>query len=80
MRLDQLLTSVRALKVTGAVDVRIESIAYDSRRVKAGSLFVALRGENVDGHQYIPQAIDAGAVAVVCEEAVQNARSTIVVV
>lgn len=49
-------------------DIEITSIEQDSRRVKDGSLFVAVRGTNVDGHQFIPQVIEAGAKAVVCDE------------
>lgn len=49
-------------------DIEITSIEQDSRRVKDGSMFVAVRGTNVDGHQFIPQVIEAGAKAVVCDE------------
>ena len=49
-------------------DVDITSIAFDSREVTAGSLFVAQRGTQVDGHVYIPQAVSAGAAAIVCEK------------
>lgn len=51
----------------GPLDVGITDIACDSRKVKAGSLFVALRGVHEDGHAYIPAAIKAGAVAVLCD-------------
>lgn len=49
-------------------DIGITSIEQDSRRVKEGSMFVAVRGTNVDGHQFIPQVVEAGAKAVVCDE------------
>lgn len=49
-------------------DIEITSIEQDSRKVKNGSLFVAVRGTNVDGHQFIPQVVEAGAKAVVCDE------------
>ncbi len=45
----------------------VESVTEDSRRVVPGSVFVAVRGEHVDGHNYIAQAIEAGAVAVISE-------------
>ncbi len=48
-------------------DAEIESIEQDSRQVKAGSLFVAVRGTNVDGHSFIAKAIGSGATAVVCD-------------
>ncbi|MDR2585517.1 MAG: UDP-N-acetylmuramoyl-L-alanyl-D-glutamate--2,6-diaminopimelate ligase, partial [Prevotellaceae bacterium] len=43
------------------------AICFDSRKVERGTLFVAIKGTETDGHQYIPQAIERGAVAVVCE-------------
>ena len=49
------------------------SVEYDSRRVKPGCLFVAMRGETSDGNRFIDQAIQAGAVAVVTDSATENA-------
>jgi UDP-N-acetylmuramoyl-L-alanyl-D-glutamate--2,6-diaminopimelate ligase len=46
----------------------IASVASDSRKVKKGSLFVATKGTNIDGHTFIQRAIESGAVAIVCEE------------
>ncbi len=48
-------------------DPEISGVFYDSRQVKSGGLFFALRGEKVDGHEFVPQALAAGAVAVVSE-------------
>lgn len=47
---------------------KIKSIQFDSRRVTPGALFVAVRGTLTDGHRYISSAVEAGAVAIVCEE------------
>ena len=54
-------------KVTGATDVEVADLQFDSRRVAAGTLFVAQRGTKVDGHVFIATAVEQGAVAVVCE-------------
>jgi UDP-N-acetylmuramoyl-L-alanyl-D-glutamate--2,6-diaminopimelate ligase len=49
-------------------DREVSDVAHDSRKVKTGSLFVAVRGFNADGHRFIPQAVEQGAVAVIAEE------------
>jgi len=54
-----------------SADVEIEDIAYDSRRVKNGSLFVAIKGTHRDGHNFVPEAIARGAVAIVGERFLQ---------
>jgi UDP-N-acetylmuramoyl-L-alanyl-D-glutamate--2,6-diaminopimelate ligase len=51
--------------MTNVPDISITGISIDSRAVKPGHLFVAMKGENVDAHEYIPEAIKNGAVAVV---------------
>jgi UDP-N-acetylmuramoyl-L-alanyl-D-glutamate--2,6-diaminopimelate ligase len=68
MILDDLLQGIVLLKTVGSANIQIENIQFDSRKVEAGSLFVATKGTAADGHQYIPTAIEKGAVAVVCEE------------
>jgi UDP-N-acetylmuramoyl-L-alanyl-D-glutamate--2,6-diaminopimelate ligase len=50
------------------LDRDVSDIAHDSRKVRPGSLFVAVRGFHSDGHQFIPQAVRQGAVAVVAEQ------------
>jgi UDP-N-acetylmuramoyl-L-alanyl-D-glutamate--2,6-diaminopimelate ligase len=49
------------------MSVEIKGICFDSRKVKPGFLFIAVKGTQSDGHEYITKAIDSGAVAVVCE-------------
>ena len=68
MILDDLLQGIVLLKTVGSADMPIENIQFDSRKVEAGSLFVATKGTAADGHQYITTAIEKGAVAVVCED------------
>ena len=50
----------------------ISGLEYDSRRIKPGDLFVAMRGESSDGNKFIDQAIAAGAVAVVTDSAAEK--------
>jgi UDP-N-acetylmuramoyl-L-alanyl-D-glutamate--2,6-diaminopimelate ligase len=58
----------------------VESIAYDSRRVQRNGLFVALRGEKNDGHEFIGQAIENGASVIVAEREEKNPRATCLLV
>ncbi len=68
MELSSLLSQLADKHVVGSTQREITSIAYDSRRVEPGSLFVAIRGYHVDGHSYLTQAHERGAVAVVVDE------------
>lgn len=67
MKLRDLLRSVTPLEVVGNPEVEVSGIRGDSRRVRKGDLFVAARGGGADGHDFITEAVAAGAVAVVCE-------------
>lgn len=78
MELKSLLSKVGHITVDGSQDCDIKSISYDSRHVEPGSLFVALRGEKVDGHRYIEQAVEKGAVAVVTQQDVPKINATVV--
>lgn len=69
MELTQLLNSIHAIQVTGEVQRKdICGIFYDSRQVKENSVFVAIKGYKTDGHKYILEAINKGAIAVVIQE------------
>jgi UDP-N-acetylmuramoyl-L-alanyl-D-glutamate--2,6-diaminopimelate ligase len=70
--LTQLLEALPRAKIRGDTDVQIEAITHDSRQVAPGSLFVAYRGVSADGHDFVPQAVDRGAVAVVAERKLGN--------
>src|SRR2546428_3765931 len=80
MQLKTLLAAIPIREVIGPVDRAVESIAYDSRRVQRDGLFVALRGEKSDGHDFIGQAIEKGAAVIVAERAEKHSRATCVVV
>ena len=71
MRLADLLTALPQKKTSPYSDVEITGLAYDSRRVAPGHLFVAFKGGDFDGHDFIPQAVAAGAAAVVGERQLQ---------
>lgn len=69
MRLVKLLRGIDARDAAPHGDLEIREIAYDSRRVKPGDLFVAIRGEKVDGNKFAGDAISRGAIAVLSEQA-----------
>ncbi len=68
MKLHELLNSITVIQVAGNVrDDEVISIEYDSRQVKKDSLFVAIKGFKVDGHKFIPDALNNGAIGIVLE-------------
>ena len=67
MKLIELLKDVRTNLMEGAADVEVTGVEIDSRQVKEGFLFVAIRGTQADGHQYIDKAVAQGAKAILCE-------------
>lgn len=68
MKLTDLLKGVKTLNINGDSDIDIAGINIDSRKIKAGHLFVAVKGTQVDGHQFINKAIELGAKAVLVED------------
>lgn len=68
MKLYDLLVAVTCVQTKGSHEMKIEHISFDSRQIEKNSLFVAVKGTAVDGHQYIDMAISKGAVAVVCQQ------------
>ncbi|HKP05502.1 MAG TPA: UDP-N-acetylmuramoyl-L-alanyl-D-glutamate--2,6-diaminopimelate ligase [Chthoniobacterales bacterium] len=80
MQLKTLVAAISPRQIIGPLDRVVESVAYDSRRVQRDGLFVALRGEKSDGHQFIEQAIEKGASVIVTEQEVEHAHATCVVV
>lgn len=72
MQLNHLLAPLKISHITGSGDKEITSVTADSRQVNAGTLFIAVPGANVDGHEFIGKAVEAGASAVVCEHLPQH--------
>lgn len=68
MKLNELLKNITPIKIIGNDDVEITGVNIDSRRIKTGHLFVAMKGTQVDGHQFIGKAIELGAISVLCED------------
>jgi UDP-N-acetylmuramoyl-L-alanyl-D-glutamate--2,6-diaminopimelate ligase len=80
MRLDRLLeASGAAATVHGDPAVEVTAVTHDSRAAVAGSLFCCVPGERADGHDFAPTAVDAGAVALLCERDLDLAATRAVV-
>jgi UDP-N-acetylmuramoyl-L-alanyl-D-glutamate--2,6-diaminopimelate ligase len=72
MTFEQILQGAEVLSQSG--DASVAGLAYDSRRVKPGYLFVAMQGETSNGNQFIDRAIATGAVAIVTDSSTEKAR------
>ena len=68
MKLKQMLRGLEGLKVKGDLEIEIQGIADNSKKVERGFLFVAIKGFKVDGHKFIENAIESGATAIMIEE------------
>lgn len=66
--------------VAGSTSVEVNDVQIDSRKVKKGAAFIAVKGAAADGHQFIEKAIENGAVAVVCEEMPEAINENVVYV
>jgi UDP-N-acetylmuramoyl-L-alanyl-D-glutamate--2,6-diaminopimelate ligase len=70
MKLKVLLEKLETREIVGSVDVEVNTVHGDSRRLRKGDAFVALRGDKVDGHDFVDEAVGAGVSVIVCEEIV----------
>lgn len=68
MELSQVLSKIEGLVLRGDLKAEVSSIEYDSRKVKTGSMFVAIKGFKQDGHEFIESAVENGATVVAVEE------------
>jgi len=66
--LRDILYKVNITSTSGDMNVEVNSVAFDSRKVKKGTLFVAVKGRSTDGHEFIDKSIKSGAAVIVCEK------------
>ena len=78
--LKDILYKVSLTSSYGDMNVEVTGLCFDSRKVRTGSLFVAVKGTLSDGHEFITRATDAGATAVVCEKLPESINEKIVYV
>ena len=79
MKLEKLLNNIEYTLLNGSIDTSVKDIAYDSRNVLEGYAFIAIVGNNVDGHDYIDSAIDKGASVIIVSKDV-NISSDVTVI
>ncbi len=68
MRLNELLKDIQPVSIAGNADVEVTGVNIDSRRIQDGHMFVAMKGTQVDGHQFIGKAIELGAKSILLED------------
>lgn len=66
-KIEKILEGIDVISITGNRNISVASIEFDSRNVKEGALFIAVRGSKTDGHNFIGSAIKSGAAAIICE-------------
>jgi UDP-N-acetylmuramoyl-L-alanyl-D-glutamate--2,6-diaminopimelate ligase len=74
---EDILKGTGVISVKGNQDITLSAITFDSRNVQPGSLFVAVKGYKTDGHDYINDALKAGAAAIICEKIPEDADNSI---
>lgn len=74
MKLERLLENLPILKLEGSTDKNIKKIEFDSRKAEQESLFVAVKGVTVDGHDFIGKAVEQGAEVIVAERKIDNLK------
>ena len=80
MKLSEILKDVNVKEIIGSTDANISGIAFNSAKVKAGSVFVCIKGLKADGHDFAQEALDNGAVAVIAERRIPDIASNIIIV
>ncbi len=77
MKINELIKGIDVVSLTGDHSALISGVEFDSRKVTGGSMFVAVKGNKTDGHDFIKSAISSGAAAVICETLPENPEMNI---
>lgn len=79
MKLDELIKGVNAIKIKGSTDLDIKNVKIDSNSVNDGTLFICINGRGFDGHDFISQVVNYGAIAIICEKEVDTSVTQVIV-
>jgi len=74
MKIKELIEEREIVSIIGSDELQVSGISYDSRKVEAGHIFVAMQGEKADGHRYIESAVKRGAIAVIHDKELQDSE------
>ena len=80
MKLKKVLEGLEVEEVRGGLEKDISGVAFDSRHVSKGYLFVAIKGFKTDGHDYIEEAINSGATAIILERDVEIKENDVTII
>lgn len=80
MKLSDIVKDIEIKEIIGSIDANISGIAFNSKEVKPGYVFVCIRGLKADGHNFVQDALDKGAVAVVAECRVPDVAANMIIV
>lgn len=75
MKLSELANEIKAIAAAGRLELEARDVTHDSRKAAQGTVFVAIRGEKIDAHDFIPQAIEQGAIAVISEQSFEESST-----
>lgn len=78
--LTELIAGISPLEVKGSLDIAVSSISINSKAIEEGGLFIAMKGEKLDGHDFIEEVIEKGAKAIIHENDIENPKEGIVYV
>lgn len=67
-KISDLIEKIKSSNIIGATDKEVKGIDSDSRNIKPGYMFIAVKGTIVDGHKFIDKAVESGAVAIICQD------------
>jgi UDP-N-acetylmuramoyl-L-alanyl-D-glutamate--2,6-diaminopimelate ligase len=77
MQLQELLYGIAITNLIGATNREVRELVFDSRQVREGDVFFAIRGTLSDGHTYISSTVEHGAAVVICEQVPQDVKSSV---
>ena len=67
IQLTELIKNIDDLEIFGSNQIAVNNVSNNSKKIKSGDIYIAIKGSNFDGHDFIDDAIKEGAVCIICE-------------